>query len=344
MVTTRQLWHFRHGSPDPLNPPSDTGQDHATPASSLPAVSRGLHSAQLQDGSAQPRLSSAGWYPALDVPCFHPLRAFRTNGGTVVLGKEAVDSQPLALPCGNCIGCRTDKARQWALRCHLELQDHPSAVFTTLTYDSRSLPATLQKHHLAGFLKRLRKKKRGGIRFFAAGEYGERTNRPHYHAILYGCSEADRQAIADAWGMGIARTDPITPQRIAYCAGYCNKKVGYRYTQHEERVDPSTGEVYQWQPPFRQMSRRPGIGANARQWPQSWRLFGVHNGVRLPVPRYLHQAWQDIATNLQTEDLDYEKSQLKLSRNRELTPASLASAELLAQARHNLASDKRRSL
>lgn len=220
------------------------------------------------------------------------------------------------------------------------MQSHRTAVFTTLTYADDSLPPTLEKRHLQLFFKRLRKAKRGGVRFFASGEYGERTHRPHYHALVYGAAPADAQLIEDTWGKGHARTEPVTPARIAYVAGYCQKKIGFRLDA-EERVDPETGEVYTWQPPFIQMSRRPGIGANAKQWPASWRLFGVHNGRQMPVPRYLHQAYQDIATPLDLENLEHEKSQLKVSRNRELSYERLESSETVAKAKHALRAERR---
>lgn len=69
----------------------------------------------------------------------------------------------------------------------MELKDHRTAVFTTLTYDEQHCPPTLDRTHLAKFLKRIRRAAEPlRIRFFASGEYGEKNARPHYHAILYG--------------------------------------------------------------------------------------------------------------------------------------------------------------
>lgn len=276
--------------------------------------------------------------------CYHPLRAYRSRSGAVSLGREVPDSSPLALPCGGCLGCRTDRARGWALRCYLELQSHDAAVFTTLTYAPDQVPPSLQKDHLSAFLKRLRARKRGGLRFFASGEYGEQTSRPHYHAILYGCSERDAGTIEEAWGKGFTRTESVTPARIAYVAGYCQKKIGWRMDARAEIVDPETGEVLQeaWTPPFIQMSRRPGIGANARQFADSWRLFAVHNGRLQGVPRFLHQAWANNATDEQLEDLQYQKSQLQLAAQRNLSANALHAKEKAAEAKHSLRAARRR--
>ena len=46
---------------------------------------------------------------------------------------------------------------------------------------------TLRKRDYQLFMKRLRKAfPNDKIRFYAAGEYGPKTLRPHYHAILFG--------------------------------------------------------------------------------------------------------------------------------------------------------------
>lgn len=274
--------------------------------------------------------------------CFHPIPAWRTPNGNVTLSKDQADANQLRLPCGTCLGCRMAAARSWALRCHLELQQHPQAAWTTLTYNEQNKPLTLDKQHLQKFFKRLRKKLGPDrtVRYFASGEYGEQTNRPHYHAILYGISDKQQNLIEDTWGLGHARTVPATPANINYTAGYTAKKIGYRQRALEEQVDLNTGEVYYWQPPFIQMSRRPGIGANAKQWTDSWRSYAIQDGYRIPVPRYLHEAWKQQATKEQIEQLQYEKHQYALSRN--TSNQQLQSAEQHAITIQALTASRRR--
>lgn len=275
------------------------------------------------------------------MPCFHPMRAWRTQAGQVILAREPDDAYQLRLPCGNCLGCRMAKAKAWALRCHLELQQHPSAIFSTLTYDDKHLPPTLERRHLQLFFKRLRKRSGPNriIRFFASGEYGERTERAHYHAIIFGLSVRDRDLVQSAWSLGGTRSYNATPAAIAYTAGYTSKKIGYKKLMADERVDPETGEVYTWQPPFLQMSRRPGIGGHARQWPESWRLFAIHNGQRMPVPRFYHEAWKAQASPSDLEELHLEK--IKLAILKDSSPYRLQAAEKLAIARQSLQSARR---
>lgn len=274
-----------------------------------------------------------------EMACFFPIPAWRSPQGGVTLREPLArrgDEEFLRLPCGSCIGCRMSRAREWALRCSLELQEHDQACWCTLTYDDAHVPVTLAKWHLQGFVKRLRARLApAGVRFFASGEYGERTERPHYHAILFGVS---RDApIQDVWPHGFARVDVLTPAAISYVAGYCSKKVGWRM-EVEERVDYSTGEIYVFQPPFVLMSRRPGIGGAARRYWRSWRSYAVWSDARVPVPRFLHAAWRENATADEIAALEVEQA----ARPRtDSSKARLQAGAAIAAARHSITSARR---
>lgn len=275
------------------------------------------------------------------MPCVSPLKAWRTDAGAQTMVEPWRDPDKytvMHLPCGGCIGCRQSRAREWAFRCHLELSQHDVACWATLTY--ADAPPSLSRQHLSAYLKRLRSRVGPSrvVRFFASGEYGELNGRPHYHAILFGLPR-DAREITEAWGHGFVRVDPISPAAINYVAGYTSKKVGAGGATLEFRVDPSTGEEYVHQPPFLQMSRRPGIAGDSRKhWP-SWRSFAVHNGRPIPVPRYLHEAWL-----AQTTPSDHEV----LAREKSLYPrpiqdaAHRAAMRALLSSRHSLSSSKRR--
>lgn len=276
------------------------------------------------------------------MPCYHPLRAYKTPHGQILLGKDAADTHQLRLPCGGCLGCRLARAKEWTLRCTLELQRHPAAVFTTLTYNDKSLPPTLERKALQLWLKRLRKAlgPKKPIRFFASGEYGETNNRPHYHAILYGIPLCHSGTIEDAWQKrGFTKTVNLTPAAIAYVAGYNSKKLGWKKYIQEERVDPDTGECYHWQPPFQEMSRRPGIGGHARQWPDSWRDSAILNGYPIPVPRYLHESWKEQATATELETLELEK--IKKAILTDTSTPRLEAAEQIAAGQQAIRANKR---
>lgn len=255
------------------------------------------------------------------MPCVAPfVGAQRAPGERVVLGRSVsqdlsrrdadflLASASILLPCGSCVGCLISRAREWAIRCSLELQLHSVASFVTLTYSDKHCPPTLVKRDLSLFMRYMRRQA-GALRFFGCGEYGERRERPHYHALLFGSS--DRDAAERAWGKGFVTMDVVTPARISYTAGYCAKKIGFDRPRGEE-IDYSTGEAYVYQPPFLQMSRRPGIAGAFRRFARSWRRSAIWQGREFPVPRFLHASWKESASESELAALELEKREARM--------------------------------
>jgi len=290
------------------------------------------------------------------MPCALPLTAWQQPG----IKKPLVGNTPprgpaelLKLGCGKCTNCRLNRAKHWALRCTLELQQHVSATFLTLTYQDKYCPPTLEKKHLQAFLKRTRSALRRSdpnrtLRFFANGEYGERYGRPHYHAILFGVSATERRALEALWRLGYCRADAITPGRIAYCAGYTMKKAAYdRNAGYREQISEH-GEPYTYQPPFLQMSRRPGIGSAAREHTTSWRNYAILDGKKTALPRYLHQAWINAATETEQEILLQEKKKWRNENNTttltETYQQQLHASELIQETQRQIHATRTRKL
>lgn len=227
--------------------------------------------------------------------CYHPIPATQSSrGGPVTLGPP-LGTATLALPCGKCVGCKTDRATTWARRCTHEATLHKSSEFLTLTYDDEHLPALnhLVPKHLTDFIKRLRKNTGQNLRYLACGEYGENTLRPHYHAAIFGLDVPDRVRITQTlytsvllekiWKRGHVRTAPFTPAAAAYIAQYSLKK------QRHETIDE--GGVVRPHP-FIRMSLRPAIG---KQWLEKYAKdlqhgYLITDGHRGPVPRY-YKKW-----------------------------------------------------
>lgn len=86
------------------------------------------------------------------------------------------------------------------------------------------------------------------------------------------------------------------------------------------------------------MSRNPGIGHHAKQYLQSWRLYAVKDGHKMPVPRYLHEAWKAQATPLELDELNFEKYLLTLNRDN----VNLEAAEKIQITKQQLQGDKRK--
>lgn len=221
------------------------------------------------------------------MPCYHPVTAYWTKRSSVT-GKRGITFSPALafdvgdkfdVPCNGCTGCRLEKSRQWAMRCLHEARLHPENVFVTLTYRPEELPPgnTLVKRDFQLFMKRLRKLKGEGIRFFGCGEYGDENNRPHYHAILFNCAFSDKVRIGQSrrgeplfyskelekvWPVGFNTIGAVSFDSAAYVARYCMKKIVGKGLNDDSYtvVDVKTGEIFRREPVFALMSRRPGVG------------------------------------------------------------------------------------
>lgn len=179
------------------------------------------------------------------------------------------------VPCGKCVGCRIDYVRDWSSRMIFELVDNDNiALFVTLTYNNEHLHHTLEgpsldKRDIQLFFKRLRSRfSNRRIRYYIAGEYGPRTGRPHYHAIIYGLCLDDFPDIvqvgmnelrqpyysspifADIWQNGFVQMSSVNYSTCAYVARYVTKKhYGAELQDFHYKI-----------PEFNLSSRSPGIG------------------------------------------------------------------------------------
>lgn len=155
----------------------------------------------------------------------------------------SLKSQAGLVPCGKCAFCLKKSVEAWITRISHEMEYSSAAHFLTLTYDDQHLPPGhhLVKRDLQDFFRSLRKKN-PGIRYFAIGEYGGLNGRPHYHAIVFNITDED--LVNDSWPHGFIKGSHVTMGRIRYTVQYV--------------INPAADDR---EPPFRIMSRRPGIGA-----------------------------------------------------------------------------------
>ena len=219
----------------------------------------------------------------------------------------------MQVPCGQCIGCRLERSRQWAIRCMHEASLHPINCFITLTYSPEhedrlriALPdretgeilgrgLNLNKRDFVLFMKRLRKKFGEGIRFFHCGEYGELLSRPHHHAIIFNHDFADKKVwkqnngvvlyrsamLEELWPYGYSSIGAVTFESAAYVARYVTKKIN---------GDMADSHYNGREPEYVTMSRRPGI---ARGWYEKFKDTDVYahdyvvmRDMKLRPPKY----------------------------------------------------------
>lgn len=262
------------------------------------------------------------------------------------------------VPCGRCIGCRIDRSREWATRIMHEASLYAHNCFITLTYDEKHIPShgSLVKSDFQKFMKRYRKfleehtwsqkkrcyEKNPNItvfdgrsksyvkkvckcyvrnRFYHCGEYGDRNNRPHYHAVIFGHNFFDWVYLFDSpsgmpvytsptlekiWQKGYVTIGELTFESAAYVARYVLKKVNGDLSEviddetglkHYERIDLQTGQVVEVIPEYSTQSRRPGIGRN---WIDVYRTdvypkdFTTIRGVKVKPPRYYDKMLRSI--------------------------------------------------
>lgn len=242
------------------------------------------------------------------MPCYHPIQGWRAKG-TNPSGKRSIvfnrskgySDLELSIPCGMCIGCRLERSRQWAVRCVHEASMHDENCFVTLTYEDTKLPenGSLVKKDLQDFWKRLRKRIEPLIiRYYACGEYGEETLRPHYHACIFGYDFFDKkpfkqengnwlytsEVLNEIWSHGYCIIGDVTFDSAAYVARYIMKKVlGPHAPYHYDDLTPE----------FNTMSRggRGSLGGIGQQWLETYKDdirkgFITINGKKIGLPKY----------------------------------------------------------
>lgn len=224
----------------------------------------------------------------------------------------------LYLPCRHCIGCRLDHSREWANRVIMEQTYHSESWFVTLTYDDEHLPrafpadpatgevisvhASLRKSDLQKFFKRLRASGQQ-LRYYAAGEYGSTTYRPHYHCIIFGLHLDDlvllrtnfsnqpyytSNFISKLWPFGIHVVGRLTFESAAYVARYTMKKSSRGYTADYYRLAGI-------EPEFQVMSLKPAIARRFYDDHQDlfqYNTFSVATptgGVLMTMPEYFRK-------------------------------------------------------
>lgn len=266
------------------------------------------------------------------MPCYKSRPAWETSLG----GKKSIsftfrnDREPdFFIDCGKCEGCIARARTDWATRIYHESQCWDRNCFLTLTYDNEHLPETIQKRDIQLFIARLRKeqeKVKRPIRYYVCGEYGEKTRRPHYHAIIFNedfLSSRYQYSVTDSmygnsdlqstWGKGTVTISEFNYARANYTAGYVTKKI----------ADQDT---------FALMSRRPPLGKVwVRKHHDNIRRNEtiVINGNEVPIPRVYHQwlkgeDWHDqVKQNLRDSAVPLTDKQLRAKRTNYLAQQNL---------------------
>lgn len=290
------------------------------------------------------------------MPCYKPLTAYQSHstGEIKFTPVQSHSTKKIQLPCGQCIGCRIAASSAWANRIMHEAQEYKQNTFITLTYDEEHLPKdkSIDVRHFQLFMKRLRKENKDiKIRFFHCGEYGEQTNRAHYHACIFNYDFPDKEYFSEnngnklytseilnrLWGKGHTIIGSLTRQSAAYVARYIIKKInGNPAKEHYQLIDEETGEVTQLKPEYITMSRRPGIGHNFYQQYKNeiWQSDSIVNAQFKEdgVPKYYDKLLKNKDPEL-LETIKIKRQVKAKKHSKDTTRERLKAREICAQAK-----------
>lgn len=260
--------------------------------------------------------------------CTSPRKVgFKTDGKTISWSPKTSSNEypEWQMPCGKCIECRLEYARNWAIRSIHEAQMHENNSFITLTYSEENLAdGRLNYIDFQLFAKRLRDKifqkflksygrenwqllskeekkdafKPYKIGIFVTGEYGDKTKRPHWHALIfnwrpddlkkhYATDKGDQvytsDLLTETWGKGHAEIGQVTFESAGYVARYAAKKLGHGKDEDHD---------------FQPISKKSSHQAIGKSWLEKYYKdvfthgYIEHEGVKLPIPKYYERWFQ----------------------------------------------------
>lgn len=264
------------------------------------------------------------------------------------------------VPCGKCVACLKKRVSGWSYRLQKQERQSKSAFFVTLTYNTENVPLTkngymsLSKEDVQKFFKRLRKAQANremeeckvckGVRkicrqvksqneevcnltkisYYLVGEYGGKTQRPHYHVIIFG---ADILEVENAWKINGKELGNI------HCGTVSGASVGYtlKYIHKEKLIDPvtgrkeykiGTGQKDDRVSEFSLMSK--GLGKNyVNEKTIAWhkadllnRYYLPYEGKKLPLPKYYRKM---IYTEEELKKIQKHMKKRKLEEEKEIS-------------------------
>jgi len=268
--------------------------------------------------------------------CFYPRQVgLQADGKTIAWSQKTFSKEyaTFQVPCGKCLACRLENARQTAVRCVHEAQMHENNAFITLTYNEENLKSPkLQYKDFQAFVKALRTRRfdeltktlfptipdqharrslyrklpeerrkelyeQIQISIYVAGEYGDRNQRPHWHALVFNWSPPDpvykysnargdkaytSDYLTSLWPHGNSEFGSVTFESAGYCARYASKKLKHGKDGTHD---------------FEPISRRSSKNAIGKKWLEtfwpdvfSYGKCTLADGTETGIPRY-YEKW-----------------------------------------------------
>lgn len=275
------------------------------------------------------------------MPCYHPIPASQDKPGEPIKLHPALGEANLQVPCGTCLGCKTNRATQWGIRAMHEAAFYEHNCFLTLTLNDEAYGRhpELDKQRLSDFLRALRQKRNRDrdphissdpalpLRYLACGEYGDQTRRPHYHLCLFNCAFNDQHRVGkrlfesdlltQLWPEGQNRIGELTVASASYVAQYTLKKIGVTHCDADGVILAA---------PFLAVSLKPALGT---RWIEKYKRdmthgYLVNDGHKAAIPRTYRNKLKEIDKPL-SEHVDHQVYQARkpASQRDNLTAAEI---------------------
>jgi len=181
------------------------------------------------------------------------------------------------------------------------------------------------------------------MRYYAVGEYGDESLRPHYHACVFGHSFTEGRIILRetptllwttmplerAWGLGNVSVGALNFKTARYTASYVTKKL--RSKQQYVRVDEASGELIPLEQPRAYMSRNLG----KKWWDTNYNFVTAHDKVvidgRPQKPPKAYDRWLEKKSEIALELIKENRRKLSQSQSKEQNRARARSAHARAK-------------
>lgn len=245
---------------------------------------------------------------------------FNSDGKTLCWSPKRYSKEfaTFQIPCGKCISCRLENARQTAVRCVHEASMYENNSFITLTYSEENLkseklqyldfqkftkdlrtklfqdllnkifpnqPQKLQRSLWNTFSKERKKELYEPIRIsiYVAGEYGDKKKRPHWHALLFNWRPNDLvlKYTSDRGDQIYSSTilDSLWPHGISELGSITFESAGYCARYASKKLAHGKDGTHNYEP----ISKRSSKNAIGKKWIEKfWPDVFNHGYIVLP--------------------------------------------------------------
>lgn len=186
---------------------------------------------------------------------------------------------------------------------------------------------TLDNNHWRLYIQKLRKKQ--SFKYYGVSEYGTKTQRPHFHAIMINqkpYSSKFEKDVRKTWDLGFSMTGDVTASSIRYVIKYMSKRLKNTPEYCEEPktfISKNLGAEYL---------------DNAKHHIDNDLLtVRLDNGVKIPLPLYYkHRIWNTPELKGKLKYLEIQRS-LDLFKEKSISDHQLLVLQQLAREKFNRA-------